>query len=77
MHQPTVFNVFEKAPDVSLDDPPVFPAVEGNSQVLTGLARPYPTTVSDAFIDEVRFPDRFKDHLDGLLHNLVFQHGNA
>ena len=71
-NQPVVINVIKEPFDVRFDDPSVLPIIERFAQFLSGLARSAPWPVSDAFVFEVVFPNRFKDHLHGLLYDLVF-----
>ena len=75
--QPVVVDVVKEPPDVRFDDPPVFPVMLGLAQFLGGRSRTASGTVSDAFVGEVVFPDGFEDHPHGLLHDFVFQHGDA
>ena len=72
-----MIDVIKEPPDVRFDDPPVFPVMERLAQFLGGPARSAPRPVADAFLGEVVFPDGFEDHPHGLLHDFVFQHGDA
>ena len=70
-------DVIKEAPDIGLHDPAIGSAVESLREFPAGLACANPSAVSDALVVKIRFPDRFQEHLDGLLHNLVFQHRYA
>ena len=54
-----------------------FPSSSASPSSWVALARTASGPVADAFVDEVGFPDGFQNHLHGLLHDLVFQHGDA
>jgi hypothetical protein len=76
-NQPVVIDVIKEPSDVRFDDPPVFAIMKRLPQFLGGEAWTASGAVSDAFVSEVVFPYRFKDHPHSLLHNLIFQHGDA
>ena len=77
LHKPVVIDVIKEPFDVRFDDPSMCPVVQRFSQLLSGFARAAARTVTDAFVNEVVFPDGFEDHLHGLLHDFIFQHGDA